>query len=259
MDDVPDFGELRSLLHRPPSPASWGMLCDLIERWPARHVEQVIVPYAARALQRWDDALRVAPTRWVLRACEGHRVPGWGLVRTLRLSPLVIPNLAAARSFASSDELAVVRRLEVEGGSLVEVWFECILAAPMSGRLEALTVSSWELSPSRLTQLLASRSMPGLSRLGLSHDRLDAAALRELLRAPWIDRVRLLDLSHNRLGDDAAWLLARTAPARLEHLNLSHNDIADAGARALLRTMSGLKTLTLQGNRPRHVVARRRW
>jgi hypothetical protein len=64
------FGELRSLLQRPPSSSAWAALCEELAAWPAAALRDEALPYAARILERWPSELERWPTelasaRWL--------------------------------------------------------------------------------------------------------------------------------------------------------------------------------------------------
>jgi hypothetical protein len=85
------FGELRSLLQRPPSEATWLELCELLERAWLDHpeaVENTLLPYAAQALSRWPDALRKMPGNWQHYLTTKSSYPPSLLLRTVRLRPM---------------------------------------------------------------------------------------------------------------------------------------------------------------------------
>lgn len=246
----PDFGQLRSLVHGAPSPPRWQELCASLERWPARRVREVVLPYLEAELERWPRALRLAPPRWVLRLSLEQEVPGWGIARTMRLRGLTLPGRLEALRLAQREELGCIQRLEIWGGGRNAAWFELLVAG---GQLapEELRVLDWDLSPRRLVRALKGARLERLRALQLERARLADPELEGLLELEPVRAVTRLQLAHNRLTDAAAFELARASWRALAHLDVSHNRIGARGARALQRApgMPALQTLALRGNR----------
>jgi hypothetical protein len=81
IDDA--FGALRGVLNQRPSPARWGELAAALLEWsPHEGFDEKLLPYVARALEAWPDALRVAPSSWfeargAALPALGRRVNAW--------------------------------------------------------------------------------------------------------------------------------------------------------------------------------------
>ena len=116
--DAQLFGELRSLLQRPPSEANWLELCELLERAWLDHPEELehtLLPYTAQALSRWPDALRKMPGNWQHYLTSQNTYPPSLLLRTIRLRPM---DLAPWRRLLSWLDTAAITSLDVSMAKL---------------------------------------------------------------------------------------------------------------------------------------------
>src|SRR5690606_25798043 len=80
------FGELRSALARAPSERAWRALCEVLERGDVARLEAEQLPYVLSCLERWPDALKIAPARWVEARLTGAPAPWLAIAMTLDLS-----------------------------------------------------------------------------------------------------------------------------------------------------------------------------
>lgn len=246
-DDPNDFGELRSLLHRPASRAGWARLCTLVES-RAPHMLEGVVTYVDELLSTWPSHYRIAPPHWVLRACSARGDEGflpWHLVRALELDEHLLSSLDIARVL---DRLTHISHLAIDGQRPRAISLVSALRT-QAIHVEALHVRHWSASPTRLARQLAATSMPRLHTLHISDSRQDHDAIDALLDAPWLPRIERLELPHNLLQDLSIIRLLDHMPD-LTHLDLSSNRLSIQGMRTLLhmRRSPPLHTLILNHN-----------
>jgi hypothetical protein len=81
---------------------------------------------------------------------------------------------------------------------------------------------------------LAEATLDELETIHLVDNRIGAAGVTALSRAPWLSRLRVLDLSYSPLGDEGARALAESSfTTNLCDLSLSGTGVSDAGGLAL--------------------------
>ncbi len=151
------FGEVRSLLSEAPSASRWWALCALLERVGPDRYEAELSHYVTRGLQRWPDALRIAPLRWLRAGTLRAPAPWLEQARALILSPSVCEAVspgARSRSARAADGLArlgalpqlePVREVTITLGSVdlglsAERWWDALAEAPAPSQVRSLTV-----------------------------------------------------------------------------------------------------------------------
>jgi hypothetical protein len=121
-----------------------------------------------------------------------------------------------------------------------------------AGRLKQLRLANCHLTDEALTAVFRSGRLRKLEQLDLSHNAFTAAAIeRAVVGSPLWQTLREVGLSHCRLDNAAMKALARVphAPA-LRSLQLAYNSIGPKGARALARwpALAGVWQLDLHDN-----------
>ncbi len=126
MAEHEQFGEVRSLLSEAPSASRWWALCALLERVGPDRYEAELSHYVTRGLQRWPDALRIAPLRWLRAGAQGEPVPWLGLAHNLWITAGTLDALATPQGTADErwadgaarlvalEPLRALRQLHVE-------------------------------------------------------------------------------------------------------------------------------------------------
>jgi hypothetical protein len=229
------FGELRSVLHEPPSPGRWGRLAALLESWlDADDLATRVVPYVQSHL-RDDPHPRPAPQRWLDALERDPDVPLHALQLTdgITWAP---SHYAADDSFARAllgrGVVSGLRRLELAYTPLAEDTLRALAAAATS--LDVLTLwnalevavdeplEGWALE--RLTSLdLGGNLLRDVSwheasiGASLTHLRLAVSVLEggegALASAPFMANLRSLDVRHSSLrGDGMAEVLGALSP-----------------------------------------------
>ncbi len=228
------FGELRSALHRAPDEEAWEAVCASLDAMPAQMAREQGIPYAREHLERWPDALRAAPERWLLDALRGRAPDALELARALRWNELLelkhkLPfDAARVRLLAHTRALSGLTRLSLERQEISD-----------AGMLALVTQPPWS----------------ALQSLHLTHARVTARGAQALAESALSRALRALNLESNPLDDAAGGALASGDWGALTRLELSRARLSAAGLRALLQhPWPALTTLDLSFN-PLDVLA----
>lgn len=277
---MPDFGELRSLLHRPPTKKTWLDLCDEIERWDADSTEllTVVLPYAEAFLENYPDELRVMPVSWrnALLASGKLDLPWYAWARTMNINGerlriretrhLVqckhLTGLTRLDIFAQISQTAFgllvqapyltsIKTLGLRQTNIEDAQFSKLITAPMFERgLRSLDLGWSGVSERGLQALALSKHMSGLEVLGLEGCRnlRPQGSWRKIVQGAHLPSLRELDVSKIWLGQthldelhDGGLL------ERLTRLDISYNELGDARLSKLLsqHDVTSLRSLNL--------------
>lgn len=208
------FGEIRSILQKPPSSTAWGALCDALKAMPEDELHAQALPYAESLLSRWPDHLRLMPERWMDT-----------------IGPL--PSLEALHPAASLARSLVFDVLD-------DARIDEILLSELIAPLHIISFESCscfgQRARSRLINLVHAPYADALEHLSLWSRHLRASGVLALTDARWLEQLRSLNLGANFIGDEGLReFLSHTDQrwVRLETLLLANSDLSDAGARAL--------------------------
>jgi hypothetical protein len=230
----------------------WRML-EVVE--PAQQAE--LVPYVCGHLDRWPDALRLAPEHWSERAFVGQPGPLWSLARAAALTRwrLFDTELIA---LSRQDALASLSALALDHNQLGEDGLRALAHSAQAVGLRAVSVRHNPLGPTGVRGLA---QLAGLEEVDLGWTRCGVRGLRYLVRGQsagslrvvraahdelyddglaqmgGLTRLESLELPSNNLGAGAVQQLAAQPPARLRALDLSENALGDEGARWLVDLM----------------------
>ena len=107
--------------------------------------------------------------------------------------------------------------------------------------------------PVELARMLAGfEPLKAVTTLIITHNRLNAEALKILVESPMLNNIDYLHLGSNELGDEGAKIVAE-APlfAKVQTLNLECNGIGPEGAKALAqsKTLTEVTSLSMVDNR----------
>ena len=245
------FGDVRALVHGPPSAQAWRELTERLVAWPdARERDEQLLPYVRAHVHSWPDALRVAPWPWLAAIIERQRCPCFELVRAVDADQRV--HRFTIKRLARRPALSRVTHLTLQSNELDAAMLRHVLSSPYLMQLRALTIMHNALGARGLSPLQAVSLGWRLTSLRLQHVELDRRAAYELSRAHlMLERLEALSLSMNPLGAEGvrALLGAGALPA-LRELELSHCHLHDEGARTLLawRATPALRALDLSCN-----------
>lgn len=218
----------------------------LIEREPRALAEEV-APYLARHLERWPDALRRCPERWLPGLLSGRPDPRWPLVREVMIFAPRAGGAQAPGARAASN-LEHISRLHIYARGSAPGRIQALLGAKWR-RLQAvsLDLDQGELAP-LMEQLLEGRARQTLRELALRGSGCDDAVLEVLAEAT--PALRRLTLRRGQITDAGVrQLIGGGALGALQELVLDLNPIGDAGLRALARAehLERLEMLSLSG------------
>lgn len=194
----PDFGELRSLMQRPPDEDSWDRLCALIDQWPDERFMREALPYIEAHISRWDDLHRAAPWGWMERLMQAKPLPGLGLVKTLDLRSRRLRQDQIERILCSdwTDQLtqAYLPYMSLNADTLA------LLADHGSWRkLRILSLDQNRLG-SKGPQPLHGCAWPALEELYLEGVFMGVQGFVAALDAPWQQTLHTLDASNFIFG-----------------------------------------------------------
>lgn len=200
------------------------------------------------ACERWPDALRLAPGRWLRDRIEGRPQPRLRLARALDLT-LQGPLSGDRLAWTDAPELARATILRVFDDRLDDAGLARWIEGPSNPRPRELALASG-LTDVSARRIVADPRAPHLERLALFRGALGPAGLQALLAAP-PPRLRRLLLGRNLFGEPGARALAGpTALAHLELLDLDCNRLDGPALRALARAplLAGVRVLNLSNN-----------
>ncbi len=196
----------------------WERLCRLLESLSDAQIDDIALELEL-ALGDWDDALRVAPLRWVQDAEQnGQSRVFWRFVRVLEMPDWDAP---------------------------------AVLRMPLMREVARLDMSGWESTwLHALDALASSDDVRKLEQLDLTGCSLNSEGLSRLGHHRFSERLGGLWLGENDLGASGARLLSEHSFSKLERLELPFNDIGDAGLAALggSRCLETVRTLNVSAN-----------
>jgi hypothetical protein len=266
------FGDLRSILHQPPSHDGWAALCAALEALSEADHEQATA-YATQQLAPWPDALRQLPTHRLIPFLQDHPHPIHALTRALTLDRPPHPTLLALGSCA---QLRPVRILHIsalpssrDGGDdpLFDATFahahlhtlrlergDCGLAVARAlsraalDQLHTLALDDMAVSRDAARALSAAR-LPALTHLSLAGNHPARAGLASLLGWPSLPALTHLSLARCQLDRDLAPLLSAAPLPALTSIDLSDNPLGNLGLTRILDApwRDQLQHLTLRG------------
>lgn len=239
------FGEVRSVLQRPPSEANWEELCQLVSQdWRRPGFEEDLLPYILSHLDEWPDSMRTTPLRWRDGLVRGASMPFMGMVRvldatgmglknedmwTLAKSPVMrhITGLILAGNkigwrglnhlFEGEEAPAPhLRSLDLSHTAIGGEGVRMLAATEALPRLESLSLEGLGLSRDAIDVLTSSETLPSLTALSLARNDLAARHLEVLAEGELFERLRVLSLDENNLGAHGGLRLARRA--KISHL-----------------------------------------
>jgi hypothetical protein len=217
--------DLDALLEQEPSREVWVKIMEMLEGWPnSGDLMQDLVPRTQLALERWPDALRIAPTHM--------------------LSRLEVPTIAAIVSLS---------RALVWHKAAQNTFFSAV-GHPALGNVSYVDLSHWQLSDTLLLRraleaICGTRHLTHMRVLRLRNCNLDD--LEPLTTAAPLDALQVLDISHNALSAEVMHQLGQiTAMRSLKELDLSSCGLDTKNCKALAEwtNFTRLERLLLDDN-----------
>lgn len=271
------FGEIRSLLHKRPTPQRWDELCGLVLELPTPQRTHTALPYVLDHLRTWPDHLRRSPTKWLDRLLAGKTASCWPMVRALDCSGKVIGHAVgvALAELLTPDTITalIARRVHIgpyEIATLLDTphaetltWLDwnatpldtdcldALAACDHLDQVEHLAIGGCRIGNAGLARLAEATNLTGLTSLDLHDARIGLLGFRLFADAPFSRTLRALDLSDNHLGRHGAHLLTSTqALAKVRHLRLKQCGMGAEEVEALVdgHVFEALTRLDLQVN-----------
>jgi uncharacterized protein (TIGR02996 family) len=124
-----------------------------------------------------------------------------------------------------------------------------LAACPQFKQLQALDVSTNQITSEGLAALIESRYLSQLERLNVRGNPINDVGLERLAHSHWCSQLTQLNLHGTNIGNGGLRALTAGRPERLARLAIGHGEcrISDAGVRALARceALAGLRELDL--------------
>lgn len=205
-----EFGELRSMLHQPPSERAFATLMRRFERmWnkhPARTRDELF-PYAQGVLETWPDATRTIPGRW--------RHAFW-----------------TKRGTVPVELLSLGRRLTFTHEKVSAAQLEVLISHDAGSALTHLELTTCELDDTHVLALIHAPS--ALRVLDLGGNDIGVEGARALAESALATRLTSLLLWDNTLGDEGVTAIASRRWPELETLDLISTCCKEQGTQALV-------------------------
>ncbi len=197
------FGDVRAALDGPPTVERWRRLCALLEPTVASaELSERLLPYVESHLERWPDALRLAP-------------PGWLVQRTLK---------------ANAHLLGLCRCVDITRGNLTHRGLSRLLGAWGERPITRLDLEDCrKISDAGCVAIAGSSHAATITHLNLNLCAIREAGVHAL--AGLTGPIEHLDLSYNAASYDALspWIasgaLAHARIVLINHCSLSSNDV----------------------------------
>lgn len=217
---------LRALLYEEPTAERWTQLMALFEDWDYRDSLHVGIDYAEGFMDRWPEALRVAPARWVqvLLGSPKHLVK-----RAWERGNRAHPAMALARTL---DLRRKHHGLKVSGDKPIKH----LTRAKALHAITSLLLDNMQIGDDGAYVLGQVPHLGSLRRLSVAHCGLGPQGVWDLTEGSGglLDGLETLDISGNRFGDEGIRGLAvHPGLASLRTLIIGANDLSLAGMRML--------------------------
>lgn len=252
MTDTERTELLTEVLRREPAEPTWRALYELFATWPDNEGKVEALQTAERALDGWDDRLRLADTAST-DLFDGTRLSSLArLVRSIRIYRRGDGGGSELAAVVTSEEAAGLTRLSIVRSEIGDRAWHAMAESPYLARLEHLHVTNTTMTSGVVQRILGASTLPRLTCLRLTEVGLDARYLPVAPQAGRASALRQIDFSRNLLADEGAQRLAQGPCLQtVERLTLQHNFIREPGMRALLTSpfIPRLTRIDLSDNR----------
>lgn len=247
------FAELRSLLNAAPSPASWERICRILEEAPWPQAQQELLPYASAHLERWPDALRVMPARWLAPRAPQSEISCLARALTFRGPRLTIQD---AQRMLANQLPTHISQLTLSNLSCEERALEALFKPHLWPKLRVLNLARSSLSAHNVHAIAAHPLSQRLISLDLRGAGLGAKGLELLAQGQQLEALAHLNLAANRLSErDLEGLFAAQSLPQLQHLDLSDNALTQAPLAPLINQQRHMQLTTLRIGGPINMSA----
>ncbi len=236
VDEVDDFGHVRSLLHQ--GPASWPELSLYLERWLDKtSFLNVVMPYVRDHIRSWPRGSHAIPRRWKHWMLLGHEVLPVHCVHALSFANMKRP--AGGEIGAKTWKLECLQGLEYIDLSNTRIKSSSLSymlgGADRLKKLRALELNdnphlfSNNSAPNFLTEPRAKRlDVLGLKKCALTHKHIG-----HLLDLECMAHVQMLKLSDNPLKTKGLEKLTGTKLPALTSIDLHRTHFDQRSLKAL--------------------------
>lgn len=255
-DAAARFGEVRSALQGAPSTTRWWQLVEALEGADEVELEDQLIPYIARALKDWPQALCSCPGAWWARGAEGPwpalelvtsviaRAGGPDPAQVFLNNPMrALEHLtlrvedATATLLALAERQHPLRTLRLHESHMSQEAWRAWLATPHPD-LQELEVRAGSQRPRPGTRgletLVQLARMPALHTLRWLSQNAGYTAVEALATWPDLPGIRTLALDSNRVRRWGVEALAKAPGQHIESLSLNDAALDDEGALALI-------------------------
>ncbi|MEM1348154.1 MAG: hypothetical protein AAGI01_06345 [Myxococcota bacterium] len=233
------FGELRAIVHQPPSAVLWSELCSLIGDVLPDVFVDTISPYLEEHLSGWGEDVRVAPASWVSRSVAGEDVPQLYFT-TMELDVSALsddapePDVATLIEHYMHPYFRGLRALRAHRVELAGELFARMCDTPTFERLEVLDVTGAGLGAEGARALAQSKHLKHLREVRIGWCNLEGAGALALANSHIVRAWETLDIEGNGIQEAEAMRLLRNPHfVNLRDLKLGWNDIGDGGMKVL--------------------------
>lgn len=220
-------------LGMPPSESGWAEVCQTLDGEFLSDEQPELIALAQRLLQRWPDALRVAPESWLASIFRGRPRPQLEIVRTVKVGePRLSPE--GARILANTHELRFVNHLDLDWSHIGPEGAAALVSSPYMSQLQTLKLYWNHIEAEGAATLASTPLMARLRHLFLNRNALEDEGVVALAESPYLANLITLKLGANSIHSEGALALAQSPHmARLRRLFLIDNKIGASAKRAL--------------------------
>lgn len=239
-----DFGDIRSLLQRPPSAENWRTLCGLLDQFPIEQLQQRILPYVNGYMRHWPDHLRIAPKQWIRNYFATNQAPQLSVARCIKTSNLTQDDLL---KLAQCKDVDILDGLYLQNCYFSPALIETLLKSPICQHLKTLYIAHSYLNEQELKQLCEIKHLEQLTTLDLRYNRIDDKGAKHLAECPHLSNLDVLDLRYNTLGIDGTTALVESATlSNIKKLDLQNNALTESDVHALLKNKRFCRIATVE-------------
>ena len=245
-----DFGALRALSQKRPSPKLWRQLTELVDMWPDQiELTEIVIPYLMGITQRWPTELAIAPKRWVDAMLDDAPIPQMMLAQSMTIQGRKLTT-ATARALAHSPSTTNLRELVLRGNLLSADAFAALLdESGWVTKLARLDLYNNPIGDQGALTLAERSAALEISALSLEHSELSARGAHTLLDSNLTEHLNFLSLAHNNTSNSITELEQQLTAPNLEHLSLSSTRSTTSDLESLFNAaLPKLKTLDLSNN-----------
>ncbi len=194
------FGDIRALLHAPPSQGAWEKLCAEVRLWREPELSQVVFPYVLAQLERWPDELRNIRPSWSKDLLRGRARGAHFTAMARRIEVEDVTPTPEQWETLSSLDWRSLRHLSMTRvaaqASRLDNPFVALERHDWFTRLDTISLDMFDTRALRWA--FTRGALSNLESLSLHRMFIELDDLLELALAPW-PRLTTLSLARSRL------------------------------------------------------------